>query len=173
MRPFFCFFARLQAMLTGKLPDDLRCAVQCLCAAALLLTVTLAPLDPAGAAAAEPEAVPASLDLTHCAFSDDLELELLARVLAAEVGDRSYAAQTAVGASLLNRLADPRFPGRLGAVIGDAGLRAAADDIPARSLRAAQVALMGVDPTQGAVYWGARGEIENVTAEFDGLVFGK
>lgn len=172
MRPFFRCFARLQVRLPGKMPGDLRCAVQCLCAAALALTVTLSPLNPTGTAAVEPEAIPAALDFTLCAFSDDLELELLARVLAAEVGDRSYAAQAAVGAALLNRLADPRFPGELGAVIGDAGLRAVSGEIPTRSLRAARAALMGVDPTQGAVWWGERG-IENVTAEFDGVAFGK
>ncbi len=170
MRPFFRSFFRL----FGRLPDDVRCALQCAAAASLVLALTLPPLDPGSdAPAAEPETAPVYLDLTLCAFSDDLELELLARVLAAEVGDRSYAAQTALGAVLVNRRADPRYPGELGAIIGDAGLRAAAGEIPARSLRAAQVALMGVDPTQGAIRWGERDTLESVTAVFDGIAFGK
>lgn len=170
MRPFFCHVARL--------PADLRCALHCLGGAALVMCLVLVPLKPAPVPASadqppEAEAVAVSLDFTLCAFSDDLELELLARVLAAEVGNCSYAAQAAVGAVLVNRIADPRFPSELGAIIGDAGLRAAADAIPARSLRAAKAALMGVDPTQGAVYWGARSAVGTVTAEFDGIAFGK
>lgn len=171
MRPFFRCFSRL----LGRLPDDVRCALQSAAAASLILMLTLSPLDPGSSApvTADAETAPVYLDLTLCAFSDDLELELLARVLAAEAGTHSYAAQTALGAVLINRLADPRFPGELGAVIGDAGLRAAAGEIPARSLRAAQVALMGVDPTHGAIRWGERDTLEAVTAEFDGLAFGK
>lgn len=166
MRPFFRCFAHA----CDRLPRDLRCAAQCLGGAALALLLLLPPL---GRPAAQPETVPAVLDLTLCAFSDDLELDLLARVLAAEVGERSYAAQTALGAVLINRIADPRYPGELGAVIGDAGLHAAAGTIPTRSLRAARAALLGIDPTQGAIRWGTRSNVETVTAEFDGIVFGK
>lgn len=172
MRPFFCYFSHL--------PADLRFALRCLCGASLILCLTLFPLKPASARmtasqsdAAESEAVAVSLDFTLCAFSDDLELELLARTLAAEVGDHSYAAQAAVGAALVNRTPTPRFPGELGAVIGDAGLRAETAAIPARSLRAAKAALMGVDPTQGAVYWGTRDTVGMITVEFDGIAFGK
>ena len=167
MRPYFRCFSRLSA--------DVRCALQAACAASLVLAMTLSPLDADASAQAAPEGetAPVYLDLTLCAFSDDLELELLGRVLAAEAGDRSYAAQAALGAVLVNRLADPRYPSELGAVIGDAGLRAAAGEIPARSLRAAQVALMGVDPTHGAVLWGDHATVGTVTAEFDGVVFGR
>ena len=163
MRPFSSFLHRL--------PDDFRCALRCLGMAALVLVLALSPLEPA--TAAEAESVAVSLDLSLLAFSDDLQLELLARVLAAEVGDRSYAAQVAYGAMLINRLADPRFPGELGAVVGDAGLRAAVGEIPTRSLRAAKAALMGVDPTAGALYCYTDGGHEGITAVFDGLAFGK
>lgn len=162
MCPFFRLFRRL--------PGDFRCVLQCLFAAVLVMTAVLPPF---AAEPADEPAIPAALDLSLCAFSDDLELELLARVLAAEAGERSYAAQTALGAVLLNRLTDPRFPGNLGAVIGDAGLRAAAGAIPSRSLRAARAALMGVDPTHGAVNWGGRDKVDTVTAEFDGILFGE
>ncbi len=165
------------------LPKDLYCMLRCLCSASLLLIILLGALpapppthpvptemweEPAGAIAV-------SLDLTLCAFSDDLTLELLARVLAAEVGDRSYAAQTAYAAMLLNRRTDPHFPADLGAVIGDAGLRIARGEIPARSLRAASAALRGVDPTAGAVYCHPAGGTapQNPTATFDGLVFSR
>ena len=161
-----CPFLRCYA----RLPADLRCALKCLGIAVVLLTVLLTPLAPTEP---EPDCLPASLDLTHCAFSDDLAQELLARVLAAEVGEKSYAAQTALGAVLVNRLSDPRFPGDLGAVIRSAGLRAAAGEIPMRSLRAARAALMGVDPTHGALRWGERETLETVSAEFDGLAFGR
>lgn len=162
MRPFFRCYVRL--------PADLRCALKCLCCAVVLLTVLLTPLAPGEE---EPASLPASLDLTLCAFSDDLAQEMLARVLNAEVGKCSYAAQVALGATLINRLADPCYPGELGAVIRDAGLRAASGEVPMRAMRAAHAALMGVDPTHGAVRWGERGTLETVTAEFDGISFGK
>ena len=161
-----CPFLRCYA----RLPADLRCALKCLGIAVVLLTVLLSPLTPPES---EPACLPASLDLTLCAFSDDLAQEMLARVLAAEAGECSYAAQTALGAVLVNRLADPRYPSELGAVIHDAGLRAAAGEIPMRAMRAARAALMGVDPTHGAVRWGERGTLDTVTAEFDGMAFGK
>ncbi len=165
------------------LPCDLRCMLRCLSSAALILSLSLGALPdnplptPPSATDAEraEETVAASLFFSQCAFSDDLELELLARVVAAEVGEYSYAAQTAFAAMLLNRLTDPRFPSDLGAVIGDAGLRALHGEIPTRALRAASAARLGVDPTAGALYCHpAVGTAPpSVTAVFDGLAFSR
>lgn len=129
-----------------RLPDDLRTALRCFCGAALTLLILLGGLRP------EPPALTVGLPLQTCALSDDLEADLLARVLAAEVGECSYGTQAAYAAMLLNRVADPRFPGGLGGVIAEAGLSAETGDVPQRCRRAARTALLGVDQTGGALY---------------------
>ena len=115
-----------------RLPDDLHFALRCFGGAALTLLILLSGLRP------EPPAVAASLPLQACALSDDMEADLLARVLSAEVGDLSYGAQAAYAAMLLNRVADPRFPGGLGGVIAEAGLSAETGEVPQRCRRAAR-----------------------------------
>lgn len=131
---------------TVRLPDDLRIALRCFCGAALTLLILLSGLRP------EPPALTVGLPLQACALSDDLEADLLARVLAAEVGECSYGTQAAYAAMLLNRVADPRFPGGLGGVIAEAGLSAETGEVPQRCRRAARAALLGVDQTGGALY---------------------
>jgi len=87
------------------------------------------------------------------------ELELLARVISAGAGDGSYAAQVAVGAVILNRIASPEFPDSLTAVIYQPGAFACVQDFSflqtpsAAARRAARDALNGIDPTGGALYY--------------------
>ena len=129
-----------------RLPADLYFLLRCFAASAMTLLILLNGLRP------EPPAAAVSLPLQVCALSDDMEADLLARVLAAEVGDLSYGTQAAYAAMLLNRVADPRFPGGLGAVIVEAGLSAETGEVPQRCRRAARAALLGVDQTGGALY---------------------
>lgn len=131
---------------TIRLPADLRTALRCFSGAALTLLILLGGLRP------EPPATAVSLPLQACAISDDMEADLLARVLAAEVRDLSYGTQAAYAAMLLNRVNDPRFPDGLGGVIAEAGLSAETGEVPQRCRRAARAALLGVDQTDGALY---------------------
>lgn len=86
--------------------------------------------------------------------SEEERLTLLARAIDKAVPKGSYAERVAVGAVLLNRESNESFPSSLSAVIKGAGLYP--DDtevkISERTLHAASDALLGVDPTLGAVY---------------------
>jgi len=88
------------------------------------------------------------------------ELELLARVIAAEAEGEPFEGQVAVGAVILNRVKDPRFPNTLSGVIyqphafesvtnGLVWRRTPSDE----AYRAARAALNGWDPTYGAVFF--------------------
>ncbi|MFO7318195.1 MAG: spore cortex-lytic enzyme [Limnochordia bacterium] len=105
---------------------------------------TAAPAVPAGTSAA--------------ARSD--ELELLARVVAAEAQGEPFEGQVAVAAVILNRVRDPRFPNTLSGVIyqphafesvtnGLIWRRTPTDE----AYRAARAALNGWDPTYGAIFF--------------------
>lgn len=88
------------------------------------------------------------------------QLELLARVIAAEAQGEPFEGQVAVGAVILNRVNDPRFPNTLSGVIyqphafesvtnGLIWRRTPTDE----AYRAARAALNGWDPTYGAVFF--------------------
>lgn len=87
------------------------------------------------------------------------DVELLARVISAEAKGEPYEGQVAVGAVILNRIRDPRFPKTLAGVVyqTDAFESVANGTIyqyaTANALRAARDALNGWDPTNGAVYF--------------------
>ncbi len=91
------------------------------------------------------------------------EIYLLARLIRAEAEGEPFEGQVAVGAVVLNRLRDARFPKTITEVIFDYW-----EDIPQfepvlngrinlppdqSSLRAAYAALQGVDPTGGALFF--------------------
>lgn len=88
------------------------------------------------------------------------ELNLLARLIAAEAGDEPYEGQVAVGAVVLNRVRSPLFPDTISGVIYEPwafesvynGLiwQVADLDYP---FRAAADALNGWDPTYGALFF--------------------
>lgn len=87
------------------------------------------------------------------------DIELLAKLIAAEARGESYTGQVAVGAVVLNRVGHPSFPDTVAGVIYQNGAFAAVRDsnwnVPANdtSRRAARDAVNGWDPTGGAIYY--------------------
>lgn len=89
----------------------------------------------------------------------DLELDMLARLIEAEAGKEGLQAMTAVGAVVMNRVMDRGYPDSILQVIWDAGAFTTVDngsflDSKASDLayRAAEDAMIGIDPTDGALY---------------------
>lgn len=93
--------------------------------------------------------------------SNTSNLQLLARAINGEARGEPYEGQVAVGAVILNRVKDSRFPNTIAGVIYQKGAFTAVSDgqinvaIKEGStvLKAAQDALNGWDPTGGAVYY--------------------
>lgn len=85
--------------------------------------------------------------------------DLLARVIAAESKGEPYEGQVAVGAVILNRIKDSRFPNTLAGVIYEThafesvSIGAIYQPAPASSVRAAADALNGWDPSGGALFF--------------------
>jgi N-acetylmuramoyl-L-alanine amidase len=91
------------------------------------------------------------------------ELMLLARLIHAEARGESFEGQVAVGAVILNRLANPHFPKTIQEVVfqksskvyqfspvGDGTINLEPDE---RAIQAATKALSGYDPTGGALFF--------------------
>jgi len=100
------------------------------------------------------DAISASAEAIECATSDDLEAELLARAIDAVVPRAEYAVRVSFGAVLLNRVKSSDFPSSLSGVIRSSGINISSSqgELPERTLHAARDALLGVDPTIGALY---------------------
>lgn len=89
------------------------------------------------------------------------DLQLIARAINGEARGESYEGQVAVGAVILNRVNDSRFPNTIAGVIYQSGAFTAVADgqinVPIAEdstvVKAAQDALNGWDPTGGAVYY--------------------
>ena len=87
------------------------------------------------------------------------DLDLLARVIYAEARGEDFEGQVAVGAVVLNRLQDPRFPKTIREVIYQAGAFTAVTDKQIhlepdqKAYRAAEAALDGEDPSGNAPYY--------------------
>ncbi len=87
------------------------------------------------------------------------DVELLTRVIHGEARGEHFEGQVAVGAVVLNRLKDPRFPKTIRAVVYQAGAFTAVDDKQIhldpndQSYKAAEAALAGQDPTNGALFY--------------------
>jgi N-acetylmuramoyl-L-alanine amidase len=87
------------------------------------------------------------------------DYNLLARVISAEARGEPYTGQVAVGAVVLNRVQSPSFPNSIAGVIYQPGAFSCLDDgqfnqpVASSSYRAAQDALNGWDPTNGAIYY--------------------
>lgn len=86
------------------------------------------------------------------------DVRLLARLIDAEARGEPYQGKVAVGAVVINRVRDPRFPNTIREVIYEPR-QFYAEGIPkfpnpsAESLRAAQAAARGEDPTGGALFF--------------------
>lgn len=89
------------------------------------------------------------------------DVQLLARAINGEARGESYEGQVAVGAVILNRVASSSFPNTIAGVIYQPGAFTAVSDgqinVPIAEgstvLKAAQDALNGWDPTNGAIYY--------------------
>ena len=89
------------------------------------------------------------------------DVQLLARAINGEARGEPYEGQVAVGAVILNRVSDSRFPNTIAGVIYQSGAFTAVTDgqinvpiDPSSSVvKAAQDALNGWDPTDGALYY--------------------
>ncbi|MFY9603297.1 MAG: cell wall hydrolase [bacterium] len=88
------------------------------------------------------------------------EIDLLARMIHAEAESEPYAGKVAVGAVILNRLEDPRFPDDLNGVLFSPwefepvmNNRFWSITPSAEAYAAAEEALAGWDPTGGALYF--------------------
>ena len=89
------------------------------------------------------------------------DVQLLARAINGEARGESYEGQVAVGAVILNRVKNPNFPNSVAGVIYQPGAFTAVSDgqinIPIDKnttvVKAAQDALNGWDPTNGAIYY--------------------
>lgn len=90
---------------------------------------------------------------------NEKNIYLLARVIHAEARGEPFEGQVAVGAVLLNRLRDVRFPKTISQIIFKHGEFCTVRDgqiwmIPSqRAIKAARLATSGWDPTGGAVYF--------------------
>ena len=90
-----------------------------------------------------------------------LNLQLIARAINGEARGEPYEGQVAVGAVILNRVKDSKFPNTVAGVIYQKGAFTAVSDGQINQpiaegstvLKAAQDALNGWDPTGGAIYY--------------------
>lgn len=97
---------------------------------------------------------------TGSAITGANDMQLLARVIAAEAGGEPFEGQVAVAAVLLNRIKHPSFPNSLAEVVYQplafesvmAGHIWRITDLSTAE-RAARAALSGWDPTYGALYF--------------------
>jgi N-acetylmuramoyl-L-alanine amidase len=89
------------------------------------------------------------------------DVQLLARAINGEARGEPYEGQVAVGAVILNRVKDSRFPNSIAGVIYQPGAFTAVSDgqinVPidpnSTVVKAAQDALNGWDPTYGCLYY--------------------
>jgi len=91
--------------------------------------------------------------------SPDKDLNLLAHLIYGEARGESYTGQVAVGAVILNRTRDARFPKTIAGVIYQPGAFDAVSDgqinldPDSNALNAAKDAINGWDPTYGCIYY--------------------
>lgn len=91
--------------------------------------------------------------------SSNQNIDLLARLINGEARGEPYEGQVAVGAVVLNRTRDSRFPSTIAGVIYQPGAFTAVDDgqinapLEQTSVKAAIDALNGWDPSGGAMYY--------------------
>lgn len=87
------------------------------------------------------------------------DYQLLARVISAEARGEPFVGQVAVGAVILNRVDSPLFPNTIAGVIYQPGAFTCLTDgqfnqpVAASAYRAAQNAINGWDPSNGALYY--------------------
>lgn len=93
--------------------------------------------------------------------SNSSDIQLMARAINGEARGEPYEGQVAVGAVILNRVKDSRFPNTISGVIYQSGAFTAVADGQINAAisedstvyKAAQDAMNGWDPTSGCVYY--------------------
>ncbi|MDT8718515.1 spore cortex-lytic enzyme [Clostridium sp. 19966] len=96
---------------------------------------------------------------TGTSTASNQNLTLLSRLINGEARGEPYQGQVAVGAVIMNRVRDPRFPNTVAGVIYQPGAFTAIVDgqinvkIEQSSINAARDALNGWDPSGGAVFY--------------------
>lgn len=93
--------------------------------------------------------------------SSTSDLQLMARAINGEARGEPYEGQVAVGAVILNRVKNSKFPNTVAGVIYEKGAFTAVADgqinVPIKEgstvLKAAQDAMNGWDPTNGCIYY--------------------
>ena len=93
--------------------------------------------------------------------ADTSDAQLLARAINGEARGEPYEGQVAVGAVILNRVKDSKFPNSIAGVIYESGAFTAVADgqinvsisNDSTVVKAARDALNGWDPTNGAIYY--------------------
>ena len=102
-----------------------------------------------------------SQNISYAATSNTSDTQLLARAINGEARGEPYEGQVAVGAVILNRVKDSKFPNSIAGVIYQSGAFTAVSDgqinqpISENStvFKAARDALNGWDPTGGCIYY--------------------
>ena len=90
---------------------------------------------------------------------NNTDLNLLSKLVYAEARGEPYKGMVAVAATVLNRVADSRFPNTIAGVIYQSGAYTCVADgqinltANEQSKKAAQDAINGWDPTSGCVYY--------------------
>ena len=100
-------------------------------------------------------------NVSYAATFHTSDIQLMARAINGEARGEPYEGQVAVGAVILNRVKDSRFPNTISGVIYQSGaFTAVADgqinapiDESSSVYKAAQDAMNGWDPTGGCVYY--------------------
>ena len=98
---------------------------------------------------------------SYAASANTSEIQLIARAINGEARGEPYEGQVAVGAVILNRVKDSRFPNTISGVIYQAGAFTAVSDGQINAAisqdssvyKAARDAMNGWDPTGGCVYY--------------------
>ena len=100
-------------------------------------------------------------DVQAASSGSSSDIQLLARAINGEARGEPYEGQVAIGAVILNRVKDSRFPNTIAGVIYQSGAFTAVSDgqinqameDEATVMKAARDAMNGWDPTDGAVYY--------------------
>lgn len=100
-------------------------------------------------------------NISYAASSGTSDIQLMARAINGEAGGEPYEGQVAVGAVILNRVKDSKFPNSISGVIYQPGAFTAVSDgqinQPIKEgstvYKAAQDAKNGWDPTGGCIYY--------------------
>ncbi|MBW9150775.1 spore cortex-lytic enzyme [Clostridium estertheticum] len=106
-----------------------------------------------------PSSTQASGSPSNKNVTNNKDVDLVAKLINGEARGEPYEGQVAVGATILNRTRDARFPSTIAAVIYQPGAFTAIVDgqinakIEESSIRAARDALNGWDPSGGAVFY--------------------